>query len=67
MLRRSKAGVESQLQLPPCERIDTEVVLPRVQRAFYDSLKKDFQQVDGCCKPIMLVDEATCLVIRPLH
>lgn len=45
MLRRSKAAVEEQLQLPPCVREDERVTLSRVERAFYESLRKDFGQV----------------------
>lgn len=45
MLRRSKAGVEAQLCLPPCSREDREVTLSRVERTFYDALRKDFLQV----------------------
>ncbi len=39
MLRRSKAAVEAQLALPPCERIDRPVQLSGVERTFYDVLK----------------------------
>ncbi|KXZ54387.1 hypothetical protein GPECTOR_5g465 [Gonium pectorale] len=42
MLRRTKSQVESQLALPPCLRVDINVNLAGVERAFYDVLKKRY-------------------------
>lgn len=52
MLRRTKAEVEAQLQLPPCSRADLPVALSGVERTFYNAALDKFReavQVGGGC------------------